>query len=78
MPNRRFRLSRKVNTPPTVETEAEKAMREVDQDDADKGSPEMNAAVNRGCSGCLNVTFFFFLIMIASIIATFFIIRKGV
>ncbi|MDF2629355.1 MAG: hypothetical protein K0R39_3186 [Symbiobacteriaceae bacterium] len=53
-------------------------MREVETDTADKGSPEMDRAVSKGCMGCLRVTVLFFLIMLASIVATWFIRRQGV
>ena len=71
---RRFKLTRKVKTdpkPPQVETDAEKAMRELEEgDDADAGYPEMRRELNRGCGGCVNVMVLLFVIMIASIITT--------
>jgi hypothetical protein len=86
---RRFRIARKVKdapatppappaTPKDPETYAQKVMREVETDTADKGSPEMDRAVSKGCMGCLRVTVLFFLIMLASIVATWFIRRQGV
>jgi|GEM_PF-3543381 len=76
-PGKRFRITRRVKPEP-VRPYSEQVLSEVDQDDADKGTPAMNREVTRGCSGCLNVTLLIFLIMIASIVATFFITRKGV
>lgn len=74
---RRFRIGRKVK-PKEVETYAQQAIREAETDDADKGTPEMDRAVSRGCVGCLRVALLFFAIILASIIATWFIRRQGV
>lgn len=75
---RRFRIVRKVKTE-IPETYAQQAVREAQQeDDADRGSPEMNREVNKGCMGCLRLVALFLLIMIASIVATWCITRKGV
>lgn len=71
---RRFRVTRKVKTsqrPPTVETDAQRAMRELEEgDDADQGYPEMRREINRGCGGCVNVAILLLVIMVASIITT--------
>ena len=83
---RRFRIARKVKdtpeAPPTQQKEPEpysqQVMREAEADTADKGTPEMDRAVSKGCMGCLRVTILFFLIMLASIVATWFIRRQGV
>lgn len=78
-PFRRFRIARKVKeTDKVPETYAEQAMREVETDPADKGTPEMDREVSKGCMGCLRVTLFFFLLILASIVATWFIRRQGV
>lgn len=74
---RRFRISRKVKEQ-VPETYAQQALREATTDDADKGTPEMDRAVSKGCMGCLRVTLLIFMIMLASIIATWFIRRPGV
>lgn len=86
---RRFRIARKVkdapaapSSPPQQQKEPEpysqQVMREAETDTADKGTPEMDRAVSKGCMGCLRVTILFFLIMLASIVATWFIRRQGV
>lgn len=85
---RRFRIARKVKdapeAPPTQQQQkdpepySQQVMREAEADTADKGTPEMDRAVSKGCMGCLRVTILFFLIMLASIVATWFIRRQGV
>jgi hypothetical protein len=72
---RRFRIARKVKEP---EYYSEQVMREVEQDTADHGTPAMDREVSKGCMGCLRVTLLFFLIILASIIATWFIRKHGV
>jgi hypothetical protein len=75
--SRRFRVVRRVPTnSPTPY--ADEVRKQVEQEDADRGTPEMNRSVNEGCMGCLRVTLLFLLIMIASIVATCAITRKGV
>jgi hypothetical protein len=72
---RRFRIARKVKDP---EYYSEQVMREVEHDTADRGTPAMDREVAQGCMGCLRVTLLFFLIILASIIATWFIRKHGV
>lgn len=71
---RRFRIARKVEEPkpkePSPEPYSQKVLREAELDDADRGTPEMDRAVSRGCMGCLRVTILIFLIIAASVIAT--------
>lgn len=76
---RRFRLSRKVKSqeppkaqPPAFESREEKEMRELATlgDDADRGTPEMDAEVRKGCMSFVRLVGFFFVVMFASIIAT--------
>lgn len=68
--SRRFRLTRKVKTEPVL-TREEKEMKALEaEEDADRGTPEMDRELRKGCTGCLRVTTLFFVIMIASIIAT--------
>lgn len=74
---RRFRIGRKVKEQ-TPEYYSQQVMREVETDTADRGTPEMDREVRKGCTGCLRVTLLFFLIMLASIVATWFIRRGGV
>jgi len=74
---RRFRIGRKVK-PQVPETYATQAMREAETEDADRGTPEMDRSLRQGCTGCLRVTILFFIIMIASIVATCAIRRGGV
>lgn len=83
---RRFRIARKVKDAPEAppppqkdpEPYSQQVMREAETDTTDKGTPEMDRAVSKGCMGCLRVTILFFLIMLASIVATWFIRRQGV
>jgi hypothetical protein len=69
---RRFRLGRKVKTPPaTPDTQAERDLKEVEpEEEALRGSPEFEAFTRRGCGGCVNLTVLIFVIMMASIIGT--------
>lgn len=74
---RRFRLTRKVKPrevphPPAAITREEKEMRELADlgDDADRGTPEQDAAVRAGCMSFVRVVGLFFVVMFASIIAT--------
>lgn len=68
---RRFRVGRRVKTPP-AEPYSQQVLREVEQEeDADRGSPEMRRFATQSCSGCFQVTLLFFLIMILSIVVTF-------
>jgi hypothetical protein len=83
---RRFRLIRKVepvqpkpageNPDTEVKSRLERELEEPD--DADKGTPEMDRAVREGCNGCVKVMLLFLLIMVASIVTTCAINRKGV
>ena len=76
--HRKFTISRRVKEK-VPETYAQQAVREVEQqDNADRGTPEMERGVQQGCSGCFKVTMLFFLIMIASILATCALRRQGV
>lgn len=78
---RRFRVARKVKQQPAdIETYAQQEIKaaESEQDETLRGTPEMERAVGKGCMGCVNITLLMFLIMLASIIATWFIRRKGV
>lgn len=77
---RKFTLARRVKEKPPEPPRpySEQVLNEVEQDTAEKGTPEMQRAVNHGCSGCLKVTLLFFLIMAASILATCVIRRTGV
>jgi hypothetical protein len=71
----RFRLSRKVTAEP-VRTREEVEMKALEElDDADRGTPEQDASLRQGCTGCLRVTGLFFIIMLTSIVATWFIRR---
>lgn len=79
---RRFRLTRKVKPqePPKaqdMESREHKEMRALAEmgDDADRGTPEQDAALRAGCSSMVRVVMLFFLVMFASIVATFFIKR---
>lgn len=75
--SRRFRIARKVKEAP-IKTDAERAMEELEQeDDADRGTVQMNREVNRGCGSCLNVTLLLFVIMIASILGTCYMRKTG-
>ncbi|HEY3366622.1 MAG TPA: hypothetical protein VGK74_16325 [Symbiobacteriaceae bacterium] len=65
---RRFRVGRRVKNPP-AEPYADQMLREVAQDDADRGTPEMNRGVTQGCSGCAKVALLFFAILAASLVA---------
>lgn len=42
------------------------------EDDADPGTPEQDAALQSGCMSMVRVAGFFFLVMILSIVATWF------
>lgn len=66
---RRFRLVRKVASPPP-ETREEQELKALAEDDALRGSPEQLAELNRGCSGCWKVTLLILVIMMASVIGT--------
>lgn len=65
---RRMRLIRNVRTPPPPPDGLGPA--EPPEDEADPGTPEMDASLRRGCTGCLNVTGLIFVIMLLSIIGT--------
>lgn len=78
-PGRRFRLARKVKsqevappTPPAIESREEKEMRALAEmgDDADRGTPEQDAALRSGCVSMIRVITLFFIIMFGSIIVT--------
>lgn len=79
---RRFRLARKVKPQevtkgPTVESRAEKEMRQLAEmgEDADRGTPEEDASLRAGCTSMVRVVMLFFVVMFASIIATWCIKR---
>jgi hypothetical protein len=74
----RFRLARKVKKAKDPETYADQVMRELPQDQADAGTPGMKFEVGQGCMGCFWVTLLVFVIMLASIVATWFIRKQGV
>ncbi len=69
---RRFRIARRVKTKQEKleKTWSERELEALEEDDADRGTPEMNAYVNQGCAGCYKVTLLMLVIMIASIIGT--------
>ncbi|HYG56526.1 MAG TPA: hypothetical protein VD902_00460 [Symbiobacteriaceae bacterium] len=74
---KRFHIGRRVKPKPP-EPYSQQVMREVETDTADRGTPEMDREVRKGCTGCVRVMALFFLIMIASIVATCAIRRGGV
>jgi hypothetical protein len=77
--SRRFRITRKVKpTPKDPETYAEQVMRELPTDEADPGTKGMQFEVGQGCMGCFWVTLLVIVIMLVSIVATWFIRRQGV
>lgn len=76
---RRFRLGRKVKdqaapktAAPPLESREEKEMHDLAAmgDDADRGTPEMDASLRAGCTSFIRLIGLFFVIMFASIIAT--------
>lgn len=72
---RRFRVTRRVKPSsalPVIETREEREMRELAEmgDDADRGTPEQDAALRSGCMSFVRVVLLFFVLMIGSIIAT--------
>lgn len=77
---RKFSLARRVKEKPPEPPQpySQQVLKEVEQDEADKGTPEMQRAVNQGCSGCWKVMLLFFLIMFTSILGTCVIRRAGV
>jgi hypothetical protein len=81
---RRFRLVRKVKSQgppkpqsPGFETREEKELRDLAAmgDDADRGTPEQDASLREGCMSMVRVVGLFFVVMFASIIATWCIKR---
>lgn len=74
-PSRRFRISRKV-APGAPAQKPEAPAGQAPEEDALPGSREMNAEVDRGCSGCLRLTLLLLAIMFASIIGTCAINRR--
>lgn len=77
---RRFRLGRKVKSQPqapVIESREETEMRNLAEmgDDADRGTPEQDAAVRAGCMSFVRVVGLFFVVMFASIVATWCIKR---
>lgn len=73
---RRLKLKRTVTPPAQIETHAEQAMREVEADEADRGSKGMNFEVDRGCRSCLSVTLLMILGILVSIFATWVFLNK--
>jgi hypothetical protein len=77
---RRLKLKRTVSAadepPAKIETHAEQAMREVEEDEADRGSRGMNFEVDQGCRSCLMVTLFMVVGILASIFATWVFLNK--
>lgn len=76
---RRFRLARKVKPrepqppkAPAIESREEREMRDLANmgDDADRGTPEQDAALRRGCTSFVRVVILFFVVMFGSILAT--------
>lgn len=77
---RRLKLKRTVSasaespaatgTPAKIETHAEQAMREVEEDDTLRGTKGMHYEVDQGCRSCLMVTLFMVIGILASIFAT--------
>lgn len=72
---RRFRVTRRVKSrgrPGRIETREERELRELAEmgEDADRGTPEHDAALRAGCMSMVRVAALFFLIMIVSIIIT--------
>jgi len=70
---RRFRVTRRVRPRPApVESREERELRELAEmgDDADRGTPEQDAALRSGCSSMIWVVGFFFVVMIGSILLT--------
>ncbi|HLO04228.1 MAG TPA: hypothetical protein VK191_14040 [Symbiobacteriaceae bacterium] len=72
---RRLKLKRTVSppiveTPAKIETHAEQALREVEEDDALRGSKGMHFEVDQGCRSCLMVTLFMIIGIFVSIFAT--------
>ena len=68
---RRFRVVRRVPRK-RIETWSERELRELEEmgDDADRGTPEQDAALRSGCMSMVWVVGFFFVVMIFSILAT--------
>lgn len=66
MGKRRYRLVRR------VETREEREMRELAAlgDEADRGTPEQDAALGRGCLSFVRVMVLFFAVMFGSILVT--------
>jgi hypothetical protein len=73
-PSRRLKLKRTVSSQPPkepkIETHAEQAMREVEEDDAARGSKGMIFEVDQGCRSCLMVSLFMVVGILVSIFAT--------
>jgi len=72
---RRFRVTRRVKLrgkPGRIETREERELRELAEmgDDADRGTPEQDAALQAGCMSMVRVAGLFFLIILLSIIIT--------
>lgn len=72
---RRLKLKRTVSppapeSPAKIETHAEQAMREVEEEEADRGTKGMNFEVDKGCRSCLMVTLFMVIGILVSIFAT--------
>lgn len=71
---RRLKLKRTVSAPvkeeAKLETHAEQAMREVEAEDADRGSAGMNFEVDQGCRSCLMVALLMVVGILVSIFAT--------
>lgn len=83
---RRLKLKRTISAPapePTapqaperIETHAEQAMREVEEDEADRGYKGMQFEVDRGCRSCLMVSLFMIIGILVSIFATWVFLNK--
>lgn len=79
---KRFRVTRKVKSqeteqpkPSVIETREEKEMRALAEmgDEADRGTPEQDAALRSGCVSMIRVITLFFIIMFGSIVVTWFL-----
>ncbi|WP_374712749.1 hypothetical protein [Symbiobacterium terraclitae] len=72
---RRFRVTRRLKTrgtPGRIETWGERELRELAEmgDDADRGTPEQDAALRAGCMSMVRVVALFFIVVLLSIVIT--------
>jgi len=72
---RRFRVTRRVKsrgTPGHIETREERELRELAEmgEDADRGTPEQDAALRAGCMSMVRVVALFFIVVVLSIVIT--------